>query len=101
MRSLLFVPVLLCSAVSHAAALSLAPCNITGLTEPARCGALDVPENPKLPNGRHLSIGVVVVPATAAPVRPDPIAFLPGGPGESIIEEAAHFAAPRRMLELP
>jgi pimeloyl-ACP methyl ester carboxylesterase len=92
MRSLLFIPVLLSCAVGHAAALSLTPCNITGLTEPARCGALDVPENPQRPNGRHLSIKVVVVPATGASVLPDPIAFLMGGPGEGAIENAADFA---------
>jgi pimeloyl-ACP methyl ester carboxylesterase len=92
MRSLLFVPILLSCAVGHAAALSLIPCSITGLTEPARCGALDVPENPQRPNGRHLSIKVVVVPATGASVLPDPIAFLMGGPGEGAIENAADFA---------
>jgi pimeloyl-ACP methyl ester carboxylesterase len=36
---------------------------------------------------------VVVVPATGAPVRPDPIAFLSGGPGEAVIENAADLAA--------
>jgi pimeloyl-ACP methyl ester carboxylesterase len=80
------------SAVGHAAALSLTPCNITGLAEPARCGALDVPENPQRPNGRHLSISVVVIPATATPVRPDPIVFLMGGPGEDVIGDAADLS---------
>lgn len=93
MRSLLFVSVLLGGGVVHAAALTLTPCNIAGLAGPARCGALDVPENPQLPTGRHLSIKVVVVPATGAPVRPDPVAFLFGGPGESVIENASDLAA--------
>jgi pimeloyl-ACP methyl ester carboxylesterase len=52
-----------------------------------------VPENPQQPNGRHLSINVAVIPATAAPVRPDPIAVLMGGPGEEAIGAAADFAA--------
>jgi pimeloyl-ACP methyl ester carboxylesterase len=98
MKSLLFIPVLLSCAVGHAAALSLAPCNITGLAEPARCGALDVPENPQQPNGRHLSVSVVVIPATGAPVRPDPIVVLKGGPGEDAIGDAADLAAQFAVL---
>src|SRR4030088_2701844 len=93
MKPLFLIPILLSCAVGHAASLSLTPRNITGLAEPARCGALDVPENPQRPNGRHLSISVVVIPATAAPVRPDPIAVLMGGPGEDVIGGAADLAA--------
>jgi len=51
-----------------------------------------VPENPERPAGRHLSIKVVVIPATAAAARPDPIVFLFGGPGEGVIENAADLA---------
>src|ERR1700737_1298607 len=98
MKPLFVIPLLVSCAVGHAAALSLTPCNITGLAEPARCGALDVPENPQRPNGRPLSIGVVVVPATAGPVRPDPIAFLMGGPGEDVIGGAADLAAQFTVL---
>jgi pimeloyl-ACP methyl ester carboxylesterase len=93
MKPLFLIPILLSCAVGHAASLSLTPCNITGLTEPARCGALDVPENPQRPKGRHLSISVVMIPATAAPVRPDPIAVVMGGPGEDAIGAAADLAA--------
>ncbi|MDB6157633.1 MAG: hypothetical protein JWO04_1339 [Gammaproteobacteria bacterium] len=93
MKPLFLTPILLSCAVGHAASLSLTPCNITGLTEPARCGALDVPENPQRPKGRHLSISVVMIPATAAPVRPDPIAVVMGGPGEDAIGAAADLAA--------
>jgi len=93
MKPLLLIPAFLSCAVGHAAALSLTPCNITGLAEPARCGALEVPENPQRPNGRQLSIGVVVIPATVAPARPDPIAVLMGGPGEDAIGDAADLAA--------
>jgi pimeloyl-ACP methyl ester carboxylesterase len=93
MKPLPFIPILLSCAIGHAASLSLAPCHVTDLPEPARCGALDVPENPQRPNGRHLSINVVVVPATATPVLPDPIAVLMGGPGEDAIRAAAYFAA--------
>jgi hypothetical protein len=39
-------------------AVELSSCNITGVAQPARCGTLDVPENPDRPVGRHLRIGV-------------------------------------------
>jgi len=98
MKPLFLIPILLSCAVGHAAALSLTPCNITGLAEPARCGALDVPENSQRPNGRHLSISVVVIPATGAPVRPDPIVVLMGGPGEDAMGNAADLAAQFAVL---
>jgi pimeloyl-ACP methyl ester carboxylesterase len=83
---------LLPAATPAAAALSLTPCTITGLSQAARCGALDVPENPHQPNGRHLSISVVVVPALAPQALRDPIVVLMGGPGEDAIGSAADSA---------
>jgi pimeloyl-ACP methyl ester carboxylesterase len=79
--------------VAHAAApLSLAPCEIAGLSQPARCGALDVPENPDRPDGRHVAIQVAVIPARAPASLLDPIVVLMGGPGEDAISSAADFA---------
>jgi pimeloyl-ACP methyl ester carboxylesterase len=69
----------------------LTPCKLPGLAETARCGALDVPENPSKPNGRRLQIGVAVVPATEE-AQADPLVPLMGGPGEEAISEAAYFA---------
>lgn len=69
----------------------LAPCKLPGLAEPARCGALDVPENPSKPNGRRLQIGVAVISATGK-AQADPLVPLMGGPGEAAISEAAYFA---------
>jgi pimeloyl-ACP methyl ester carboxylesterase len=69
----------------------LTPCKLEGLAETARCGALDVPENPGKPTGRRLQIGVAVVPATGQ-ARPDPLVPLMGGPGEEAISAAAYFA---------
>jgi pimeloyl-ACP methyl ester carboxylesterase len=83
---------LLLAATPAAAALSLTPCNITGLSKAARCGALDVPENPHQPNGRHLSISVLVVPALAPQALRDPIVVLMGGPGEDAIGSAVDYA---------
>ncbi len=73
------------------AALPLSDCRLQGLAQPARCGALDVPENPAHPGGRHLSIAVAIVPASATPTRSDPIVVLSGGPGEDAIGSAAFY----------
>ena len=50
---------------------------------------LDVPENPRRPQGRHLGIHVAVVPATVGRALPDALVPLMGGPGEGVIENAA------------
>ncbi|MFL6603142.1 MAG: alpha/beta hydrolase [Steroidobacteraceae bacterium] len=92
MKPLLCIATLMSCAIGHAASLSLAPCKIAGLGEAARCGALDVAENPQRPDGRHLSISVAVIPARAAPARTDPITVLMGGPGEDAISQAADVA---------
>lgn len=73
-------------------AIVLSPCTMAGVVQPARCGALDVPENPNRPGGRRLSIRVVVIPATNGRALPDPIVPLMGGPGEDAISAAAEFA---------
>jgi pimeloyl-ACP methyl ester carboxylesterase len=71
--------------VSSPSAAELSECHLPELAEAARCGVLDVAENPDRPEGRHLPIAVAVVPATGAHVRPDPIVVLMGGPGEDAI----------------
>ena len=71
--------------------LALTPCKLPGVVEPARCGTLDVAENPAKPNGRRLQIGVAVIPAGGA-AQPDPLVPLMGGPSEATISEAAYFA---------
>jgi pimeloyl-ACP methyl ester carboxylesterase len=70
---------------------SLAPCALPGVTRPARCGAIVVPENRRKPEGRRITLRVAVVPALQAPARKDPIAILLGGPGESAVEDAAVY----------
>ena len=72
--------------------LAVTSCIIKGLSLPAHCGALDVPENPQRPDGRHLQIQVTVLPAETTPALPDPIVVLMGGPGEDAIGSAADFA---------
>ncbi len=60
----------------------LAPCSV-GASAPTFCGDVAVPENPASTNGRQLALRIVVIQAQAAPVRPDPVVRLRGGPGGS------------------
>ena len=71
----------------------LSSCHIPGVAQPARCGVLDLPENPNRSGGRRLPISMAVIPATVGPALPDPIVMLMGGPGEDAISAAAEFAA--------
>lgn len=72
--------------------LTLSPCTLPGVTQPARCGVLSVPENPARPGGRQLPIHVAVVPASGGTALPDPIVPLMGGPGEDAISAAELYA---------
>jgi len=72
--------------------LPLSSCDLPGLTHPARCGVLEVPENPGRPTGRKLPIHVAVIPATGPHPQPDPIVLLSGGPGEESISAGHEYA---------
>jgi pimeloyl-ACP methyl ester carboxylesterase len=74
-------------------AFRVTSCTLPDLTQPARCGVLNVPEDPARPAGRQLAIHFVVIPATGTPASPDPIVPLMGGPGEDAISAAAIYAA--------
>lgn len=88
--------------------LPLAPCRITdadGLASTeARCGKLEVPENPAEPHGRQIALAVAVVPAVATRAKPDPLFLIAGGPGQGSIEGFAplldDFAGVRRERDL-
>jgi pimeloyl-ACP methyl ester carboxylesterase len=69
----------------------LSSCQLPGLSEPARCGVIFVPENPDKPEGRQLGIHVAVIPAKGRAL-PDPLVLLMGGPGEDTISAAADLA---------
>ena len=73
-------------------AIVLSPCRVPDFKGDARCGVLDVPENPSKPEGRRLSIAVAVIPAVTQPALADPIVVLMGGPGEDAITAAGLFA---------
>jgi pimeloyl-ACP methyl ester carboxylesterase len=70
--------------------MHLSPCALPGV-DSARCGTLEVAEDPRKPHGRQLSIRVAVIPAKGKPL-PDPIAILMGGPGEDAIGAAGFYA---------
>ncbi|NIR45705.1 MAG: alpha/beta hydrolase [Gemmatimonadetes bacterium] len=70
----------------------LAECVITGIGS-ALCGSFPVYEDRVAMSGRTLGIAVVVLPATGADRRPDPVVFLMGGPGESATGLAAAYGS--------
>jgi pimeloyl-ACP methyl ester carboxylesterase len=80
--------------MGHDLAVVLESCSVPGVEKSARCGALEVLENPDRPGSRKLEIHFAVIPAANGHARPDPIVPLLGGPGESAIE-AAEWAVSR------
>ena len=58
----------------------------TNFTASARCGSLDVPENPADPEGRKITLNIAVAPATGGTTEPDPVFFFAGGPGQAATE---------------
>ena len=75
-----------------AASPTLVDCTLPGYSGSARCGELQVPENPDRPQGRQIAIGIAVLPATGGAALLDPIVPLFGGPGEEVIAHAGHLA---------
>ncbi|HEX6199629.1 MAG TPA: alpha/beta hydrolase [Thermoanaerobaculia bacterium] len=80
-----------------AASLELEPCELPGFQGAARCGTLPVWEDPEAGEGREIGLRVAVLPATgpdgaAGPAKAPPLFALSGGPGESAVLGAGHFA---------
>ena len=80
--------------MGYAHSVALQSCSVPGVRRSARCGAIEVLENPDRPGGRKLAIHFAVIPAANGHPRSDPIVPLLGGPGESAIE-AAEWAVHR------
>ncbi len=66
---------------------------LTATRVAARCGTLEVPEDPARPDGRKIALRVAVIPADTASAQPDPVFVLAGGPGQSITEVYPRMAA--------
>jgi len=60
----------------------LSPCLKADGPDDAYCGSLTVPEDRAQPEGRRLSLKVVVLPALSRTPASDPLFFLAGGPGQ-------------------
>jgi len=74
--------------------LALARCSLPGVDASAnpQCGTLTVFENRATRRGRTIDLRVVVLPATGPERVRDPVFFIAGGPGSSIVEEAGGLA---------
>ena len=72
-------------ALAEGGKIELSSCRLRGGVQ-ARCGTLEVPEDRKHPEGRHLKLRVAVVPALARAPKPDPLFLLAGGPGTAATE---------------
>jgi hypothetical protein len=77
--------------IGHAVSVAPQSCSLPGIDRSARCGDIEVLENPDRPGSRKLEIHFVVIPAANGHARPDPIVPLTGGPGEAAIEEGRVF----------
>jgi len=72
--------------------LQLSPCDVQGIQGKAKCGELEVFENRATGKGRKIKIRVLVAPTTGNSPLPDPLFYIPGGPGQSAVEDAAGVA---------
>lgn len=70
----------------------LEPCRVAGVTEPALCMAVEVPESPQDPASRRLRLRVVVLPARGPKPHREPLLLIQGGPGVPGTLMAANFA---------
>jgi hypothetical protein len=68
--------------IGYALPVALQSCSVPGVEKSARCGAIEVLENPDRPGSRKLKIHFAVIPAAKGHARPDPIVPLLGGPGK-------------------
>src|ERR1044071_9723458 len=73
-------------------AIQLQPCDVAGFKEKIRCGSFETFENRSTRKGRKITLKIVVAPATSADRKPDPLFYIPGGPGSSATEDAPGVA---------
>jgi pimeloyl-ACP methyl ester carboxylesterase len=71
---------------------------LASLVAEARCGNLSVAEDPNQPQGRHIQLAVMVLPAIAQVALADPIFLLAGGPGQSAIDSGPGVFSALREL---
>ncbi len=70
------------------------------LREEAECGSLDVPEDPGVATSQKIRLRLAVVRSISRSPAPDPLFFIPGGPGEAATESyLAVSSAFERILQ--
>lgn len=76
--------------------IALSPCDVPGARPDSKehvlCGTYQVFENRATRTGRKISLKIVVFPATGSDKQPDPLFYIPGGPGSSATEDAPYVA---------
>ncbi len=85
------------AATLSAQAIKPTACEVDG-TEPnkkitALCATYEVFEDRKAQKGRRIPIKIVIFPAKGPKKQPDPLFYIPGGPGSSATEDAPYVAA--------
>jgi len=79
---------------SSGSPLSLSPCNLPGVSGPARCGTYEVFEDRAAKSGRKIKLHLVVLSATDHAPASDAVFVFHGGPGApatDLVYEAAGF----------
>lgn len=59
----------------------------------ARCGRLSVPENPREPGGRSISLAIALIPSLDARAHRPPLFIVAGGPGQAASDFYAGYSA--------
>ncbi len=72
--------------------LPLTPCSVPDVQEKLRCGTYVVPEDRSKPDGRKLSIKVIVVPSRTPNPERRAIIYFEGGPGDPATNSASYVA---------
>jgi pimeloyl-ACP methyl ester carboxylesterase len=80
-RALLTGALFLFATPAARAQLALRDCGLSGVRAP--CGTLQVPEDPQSPDGRRLSLNIIVIPRLGSAPAREPLFILKGGPGQS------------------
>ena len=70
------------------------------LRDSIRFGYLDVPRDHASPGGPTFKIAIAILAASTTDPEPDPLIFIPGGPGESVIEQDAVRLARSPRIDL-
>jgi pimeloyl-ACP methyl ester carboxylesterase len=86
-------------AAPSAAKLAMSECEVPGVPGKSRCGTYAVPEDRANPNGKTISLRVVVLPATGAGPALAPIVPFAGGPGQSVVDGAPGLATHAKLRE--